>query len=274
MGVLDLLRLERLRAPGILGILSLRRSWCFDGEVRRLLFIGAHPDDETFFAAGTMAKYTEAGAQVSVLCATRGERGKTGDLCCVEDLPQVREQELFDAMGVLGVTDVQFLHYQDKCLADAPAEEIRRLLVETIRRTRPQLLITFDTHGANQHTDHIAISRFALDAAAAAADARWYPETGSAHQIERLLWTPPTILFKLPEGADIPALPGSDFVIDTTPWTEQKTAAFQAHRTQFPGLKKLFFDNPNGRRTFGLEVFRLAWGKRPATIPADDLFAE
>jgi LmbE family N-acetylglucosaminyl deacetylase len=242
--------------------------------VKRLLFIGAHPDDETFFAAGTMAKYAEAGAQVSLVCATRGERGKTGGLCCVDELPRVREQELIDAMKALGVTDVQFLPYHDKLLTDAPVEEIRRTLVEAIRRTSPQVLITFDPHGANQHADHIAISRFALDAAAAAADARWYPETGSTHEIERLLWTPPTILFKLPEGADIPALPGSDFVIDTTRWIPQKTAAFQAHRTQFPGLKKLFFDNPNGRKTFGLEVFRLAWGKRPAKIPADDLFGE
>ena len=221
-----------------------------------------------------MAKYAEAGAQVSVVCATRGERGKTGDLCSVEELPQVREQELRDAMNALGVKDVQFLPYQDKCLVDAPMEEIRRLLVAAIRQTRPQIAITFDPHGANQHADHIAISRFALDAVAAAADARWFPETGSAHQIERLLWTPPTILFKLPEDAHIPALPGSDFVIDTTPWTQAKTAAFQAHRTQFPGLKKLFFDDPNGRRTFGVEVFRLAWGKRPATVPEDDLFAE
>ena len=259
---------------GICEISSLRQSWCFDGDVKRLLFIGAHPDDETFFAAGTMAKYVEEGAQVSILCATRGERGKTGDLCQVDELPQIREQELIVAMKQLGVTDVQFLHYQDKCLADAPMEEIRRLLVGAIRRTRPQVLITFDTQGANQHADHIAISRFTLDAAAAAADARWYPETGSAHEIERFLWTPPTILFKLPETADIPALPGSDFVIDTTLWTAQKTAAFQAHQTQFPGLKKLFFDDPNGQRTFRLEVFRLAWGKRPAKIPAYDLFAE
>jgi LmbE family N-acetylglucosaminyl deacetylase len=242
--------------------------------VKRLLFIGAHPDDETFFAAGTLAKYAEAGVRISVVCATRGERGKTSALCCAEELPQVRERELVDAMAALGVTDVRFLPYQDKCLAEAPLEEIRRLLVEAIRRTRPQILITFDPHGANQHTDHVAISRFALDAVAAAADARWYPEAGSAHEVERLLWTPPTILYKLPEDADIPALPGSDFIIDTTPWTAQKTAAFQAHRTQFPGLKKLFFDNPSGRKTFGLEVFRLAWGKRPSKIPADDLFVQ
>jgi LmbE family N-acetylglucosaminyl deacetylase len=242
--------------------------------VKRLLFIGAHPDDETFFAAGTLAKYAQAGAQVSIVCATRGEHGKTGDLCRAEELSQVRERELINALKALGVTDVQFLPYQDKSLADAPLEEIRRALVGAIRRTRPQVLITFDTYGANGHADHMAISRFVLDAASAAADARWYPETGSAHEIDRVLWTPPTILFKLPENADIPALPGSDFVIDTTPWTVQKTAAFQAHRTQFPGLKKLFFDNPNGQKTFGLEVFRLAWGKRPAKIPADDLFAE
>lgn len=211
---------------------------------------------------------------VSILCATRGERGKTGNLCGAEDLPQVREQELITAMNALGVTDVQFLHYQDKCLADAPLDEVRHLLIEAIRHRRPQVVITFDTHGANQHPDHIAISRFAMDAVAAAADPRWFPEAGIPYQVQRLLWTPPVILYKLPEDAVIPALPGSDFIIDTTCWAQQKTAAFEAHRTQFPGLKKLFFDDPNGRRTFNLEVFRLAWGPRPSKVPADDLFAE
>ncbi len=241
-------------------------------EVKRLLFIGAHPDDETFFAAGSFAKYVSEGAAVSIVCATRGQLGKTGDLCSKEELPQVRERELHAAMRALGVSDVELLNYVDKQLSDAPLLQIREQLVHAIRRTRPQVVITFDPYGANQHPDHIAISRYASDAIAAASDARWFPGAGEAHQVQRLLWTPPTMIFKLTPEVDIREQAGFDFLIDTTQWADQKAAAFQAHATQFPGLKKLFFDDPNGQRTFNCEAFRLAWGLRPDILPVEDIF--
>jgi LmbE family N-acetylglucosaminyl deacetylase len=241
--------------------------------LKRILFIGAHPDDETFFAAGTFAKYRESGVEIHVLSATRGDQGKCGGVCTPEELPQVRERELADAMDAIGGAHIEFLPYHDKKLSEAPIEEMRDYLVASIRRVRPDIAITFDPHGANQHPDHIAISRFVSDAVPIAADPRWLPQAGIPHRIERLLWTPPTILYRLPADADPRELPGFDFVIDVERWKEQKTKAFEAHRTQFPGLKKLFFDNPNGQRTFGIEAFRLAAGERPAVIPADDLFA-
>ncbi len=241
--------------------------------MKRLLFIGAHPDDETFFAAGSFAKYVSEGAEVSVLCATRGQLGKTADLCSKEELPQVREGELRAAMRALGVLDVELLDYVDKQLSDAPLMDIREQLVRTIRRTRPQVVITFDPYGANQHPDHIAISRYASDALAAASDARWFADAGQAHQVQRLLWTPPTMIYKLTPEMDIREQAGFDFLIDTTPWAQQKVAAFQSHATQFPGLKKLFFDDPNGQRTFNCEAFRLAWGVRPGMLPSDDIFS-
>ncbi len=237
------------------------------------MYVGAHPDDEVFFAGGTIAKYVEEGTRVSIICATRGERGATADLCSIEELPKVREAELINAMGVLGVKDVHFLPYEDQKLSTAPPEEIRRHLVKLIRQIKPEIAITFDPEGANGHTDHMAISRFASDAMPAAADGRWYPELGPAHQVERLLWNPPTILFRLPEKAELAAEPGIDFLLDVSRWTEKKAASIRAHRTQLPGLGKLFFENPDGIRTFSSEAFRVAWGLRPGKIPANDLFA-
>lgn len=238
----------------------------------RLLFIGAHPDDETFFAAGTIAKCVAEQVRVAVICATRGERGSTADLCTIEKLPRVREAEMRRAMQILGVQGLYFLPYEDQKLSAALVEEIRRKLVEIIREERPDLVITFDPNGTNQHSDHIAISRFALDALAAAADPRWFPDLGEPHMVARVLWPPPTVIFRYPETADLPNEPGIDFLIDTTRWSEKKSAAIRAHKTQ--RLGRLFFDDPNGRRTFCSEAFRLGWGHRPATIPASDLFAE
>jgi len=61
-----------------------------------------------------------------------------------------------------------------------------------------------------------------------------------------------------------------DFLIDISPYRDKKNAALRAHCTQYPGLKKLFSDDT----TTALEAFRVAWGPRPRTIPAADLFAE
>src|ERR1019366_120476 len=63
---------------------------------------------------------------------------------------------------------------------------------------------------------------------------------------------------------------GMDFLIDISPYRDKKNAALRAHRTQYPGLKKLF----NHDTTTAFEAFRVAWGPRPHTIPAADLFTE
>src|SRR5438552_8936582 len=94
-----------------------------------LLFLAAHPDDETFLAGGTIAKYAAAGAPIELVCATRGERGATADLCSIEELPRVREAEVREAARVLGIGHVELLPYEDKKLASAPVDEIRRYIV-------------------------------------------------------------------------------------------------------------------------------------------------
>jgi LmbE family N-acetylglucosaminyl deacetylase len=241
--------------------------------VRSLLLITAHPDDETFFAAGTIAKAAESGARVHIVCATRGERGATGGLCSIEELPQVREAELGEAARLLGISTVRFLTYQDQQLQSAPIEDVRAALVAAIRDAQPEVVITFDPNGANLHPDHVAIARFAADALSAAADPRWYADRGPAHQVWRVLWTPPIPVFKLPSTDHLPRRPGIDFLIDISRQREIKRAAISAHRTQVPHLRELFFDPPDSESILSMEAFRLGWGPRPALVPADDIFS-
>lgn len=240
-----------------------------NGDVQSLLFILAHPDDETLFA-GTIARYTAAGVPAALICATRGERGATGDLCTIEELPRIREGEIRAAAEIIGIDSTEVLPYEDQKLSSAAPDEIRRKLVAVIRRRRPQVVVTFDPNGANQHQDHMAISRFAADAVSCAADPRWYPETGEAHLTRRLLWQPPLPPFKMAEAADLPTLPGIDFLIDISPFRAKKEAAIRAHRTQLPGLRRLFFQS---EVPMTVEAFRLGWGARPARPPANDLFS-
>lgn len=241
--------------------------------MRSLLICGAHPDDETFFD-GTMAFYVRRGVRVSLVCGTRGERGSTADLCSIDELPQVREAELRRSMRIVGLRDedVFFLPYEDQKLYKAPLDEIREHLVRIVRAVRPQVAVSFDPNGGNGHTDHVAMSRALLDALPAAADARWYPDAGAPHVVERFLWLPPFQPWRLPANTDYATNPGVDFLIDTSGVAEVKSAAIREHQTQFPGLGTLFFDHGSPRLTLNQEAFRLGWGPQPARRPGTDLF--
>ena len=84
-------------------------------SARRLLLVHAHPDDETIGNGATMARYALAGAGVTLVTCTRGERGEVVDpgLAHLEgDLPALaahRVLELGTAMEALGVQDHRFL---------------------------------------------------------------------------------------------------------------------------------------------------------------------
>src|SRR5687767_744689 len=146
----------------------------------RLLFIYAHPDDESFGVAGIAKMHAERGTDVAIVTATRGDAGRAGEppICSRAELPARREAELREAARILGINHVTVLDYLDKHLADAPVDKIRRELVRAIRSHRPHVVVTFDPDGANRHPDHVAMSRFASDAVGAAADPRWYPDAG------------------------------------------------------------------------------------------------
>jgi N-acetylglucosamine malate deacetylase 2 len=241
---------------------------------RRLLFIYAHPDDESFAVAGVARMYADRGAEIALVTATRGDAGRAGEppLCAREDLPARREAELLAAAKILGIGHVTVLDYADKHLAEAPTNAIRRQLVEAIRRHRPEVIVTFDPDGANLHPDHVAISRFAIDAAAAAADARWYPNTDGAHRVQRVLWSSPLMPWDTAKSADLAREPGVDFVIDISHYRDTKAAALRAHRTQHVSIDRHFFNLPDIDRILSCETFRQCFGPALSHTPATDLF--
>ncbi|HEX6640496.1 MAG TPA: PIG-L family deacetylase, partial [Thermoanaerobaculia bacterium] len=100
-------------------------------EALRLLAVLAHPDDESLGNGGALAKYAAEGVQCSLVCATRGERGRYFDpelpRPSDEEVGRVRERELRNAAAALGVRDVAFLDYIDGALDQAdPKESLAR----------------------------------------------------------------------------------------------------------------------------------------------------
>lgn len=241
----------------------------------RILLIFAHPDDESFVAAGLARHYVERGAQLSLVTATRGDAGRVGDppLCDRKVLPELREAELRQAADLIGISQVHLLDYQDKYLADAPIDRIREELVTLIRRHRPHVVITFDPNGMNEHADHIAISRFTMDAVAASADPRWATESARPHRVQRLLWTTPILPWEVTRSADLSLAPGVDFRVDITPYRDVKAKALRAHRTQHVPVNRCFLCKPDADQILSIEVFRQVWGPPLQRIPADDVLA-
>ena len=149
-----------------------------------LLAVLAHPDDETFGMGGTLALYARQGAEVHLICATRGEVGSVDPkfLEGFESIGERREAELSCAADLLGLAGVHFLGYRDsgmpgspdnthpKALAAQPVEEVARKVAHYIRKLRPQVVVTNDPIGGYKHPDHIAVHRATLRAFALASD--------------------------------------------------------------------------------------------------------
>jgi LmbE family N-acetylglucosaminyl deacetylase len=241
----------------------------------RLLLIFAHPDDESFVAAGLSRRCADAGAHVALVTATRGEAGSRGDppLCTEEELAAWRESELREAAAILGIADIHLLGYHDKHLKDAPSGIIREQLVEIVRRHRPQVVVTYDPNGGHGHADHVAISRFAMDAVSASADPRWHQSLGAAHCVQRVLWTPPVLAWDDPPPVTKSAAPGVDFLLDISAQKTTKAAALRAHRTQHRSTDRWIFCKPDVDRILSVETFRQGLGPPLAAVPLDDVFA-
>jgi LmbE family N-acetylglucosaminyl deacetylase len=81
----------------------------------KLTCVVAHPDDESLGMGATLAKYAAEGVEITIISATRGERGwvKEAGYPGPEALGKVREAELRAAAEVLGAREVEFLDVMD-----------------------------------------------------------------------------------------------------------------------------------------------------------------
>ncbi|MCU0255313.1 MAG: PIG-L family deacetylase [Vicinamibacterales bacterium] len=199
----------------------------------RLMAVLAHPDDESLGVGGTLAKYASEGVQVSIVTATRGERGRhaTADVHPgPEAMGRIREAELRAAAAALGVEDVSFLGYLDQDLDRADPRQAIGRIVSHLRRARPHVVVTFAPDGAYGHPDHIAICQFTTAAVVAAADPRWEPagdDTAEPHRVSKLYymawgeaaWAAYQAAFKVlvsrVDGVERHATPWPDWAITT-----------------------------------------------------------
>ncbi len=247
----------------------------------RLMAVLAHPDDESLGVGGTLARYASDGVDVFLVTATRGDGGRFRGLRRgdprhpgPEALATLREAELRAAAAALGVRGLSLLGYPDQHLDRAePREAIRRIVGE-LRRTRPDVVVTFGPDGAYGHPDHIAISQLATAAVVAAADGGF--DSGGAdagappHAVSKLYylaWPESTwrayqaavgTLSSAVDGVERHAVPWPDWaittVIDTGDVWPVVWRAVSCHESQVAAYERL--------RDLPPEHHRALWGRQ------------
>ena len=177
-------------------------------ETPRLLFVHAHPDDESLSNGATIAHYTARGAQVNVVTCTLGEEGEViGDRWAElavdrgDQLGGYRIGELTAALQALGVGAPIYLggagRWRDSGMRGTPKRRRQRFidadereavgaLVAIIREQRPHVVVTYDPNGGYGHPDHVHTHTVTAAAVAGAGTAD-YP--GEPWTVPKFYWT-------------------------------------------------------------------------------------
>ena len=132
----------------------------------RALVVSAHPDDIEFGCAGTVATWTDSGVEVTFCIVTDGSTGTQDRGLMGQKLSDVRRAETEAAAKILGVTEIEWLGYQDGYVEYSL--DLRRDIARVFRKHRPHRYIVMDPTPTIDdtfinHPDHRAIGQASLD---------------------------------------------------------------------------------------------------------------
>jgi N-acetyl-1-D-myo-inositol-2-amino-2-deoxy-alpha-D-glucopyranoside deacetylase len=224
----------------------------------RLLLVHAHPDDESLWTGGTIARYAAAGVQVTLVTCTLGEEGEVIPASLRELAADAADQlggyrigELRAACAALGVSDHRWLggvgRWRDsgmvgvaanahpRAFAGGDLAEQAAALAEVIADVRPQVVITYGPDGGYGHPDHVRAHEVTM-AACDAVDRVFFAVTSRQATEEGVaaLAAMPELPFRLPEPGELAVTDDTliTTVIDTSEVLSVKVRAMAAHPTQ------------------------------------------
>lgn len=212
--------------------------------VERVLAVGAHPDDAEFYAGATLARLAAAGARVTILVMTDGQRGGQTPA----DLATLRAGEQRAALDALGIGEHHNLGQPDGELQ--PTQELLGRIVLAIRSLRPDVVLTHDPRtfftvigGIAQlgHSDHRATGELVMNAVMPRAIlGSFFPE--QLAQPEVTLWYPRELwLFDTAEP---------NAAVDVEPVRAARDASLRAHASQNDGDMLVHWATARGDETF------------------------
>ena len=179
-----------------------------DGRVD-VLAIAAHRDDVEQTCGGTLLRMAARGLRTAILDLTKGEAGTRGT---AED----RAREAADAAKLLGVSRREALDLPDGAIENTL--ENRKKVVRVLREVRPRVVIL--PYWQARHPDHAIVATLGYDACFLSGLSK--VETGATpHRPFKIVY------------ASLYADVRPSFVVDITPFIEQRHAALMAYKSQY-----------------------------------------
>jgi LmbE family N-acetylglucosaminyl deacetylase len=197
---------------------------------KRILAIHAHPDDVEILAGGTVALLAASGNAITIVTMTPGDCGSAE--LDPEAIAAVRRAEGAAAAAIIGA-EYRCAEFRD--LAIFSDDRSRRRVVEALRQTRPDLILT--SSPVDYMCDHEATSSLVRDACFAA-PARNY-STGDPRPAAPLGAIPHLYFMDPIGGVDRDERPvAPDFYVNVAATFETKCAMLAAHKSQREWLRK------------------------------------
>jgi bacillithiol biosynthesis deacetylase BshB1 len=177
--------------------------------VADVLAIAAHRDDVEQTCGGTLLRMAARGLRTAILDLTQGEAGTRGSA-------EERAQEAAEAAKLLGVGWRQALSLPDGAVENTIENRIQ--IARVLRQVRPRVVIL--PYWQARHPDHAAAGSLGYDACFLAGLKKI--DTGAEpHRPFKIVY------------ASLYADVRPSFIVDITPFIEQRHAALMAYRSQY-----------------------------------------
>ena len=180
-----------------------------------VLAIAAHPDDIEMTCAGTVLSLIDQGKTVAGVDLTRGELGTRGT-------PEIRAQEAAEGARIMKLAARENAGFRDGFFRND--EEHQMALIPFIRHFRPQIVLTNTPD--DRHPDHGRAAELVVEACfyAGLRQIKTVGKDGQPQEAHR-----PAFVYHFIQDRSLKP----NFVVDVTPYWDQKLAAIRAYKSQF-----------------------------------------
>ncbi|MGB1207276.1 MAG: bacillithiol biosynthesis deacetylase BshB1 [Chitinophagales bacterium] len=180
-----------------------------------ILVFAAHPDDAELSCAGTIMSHIQQGKKVGIVDLTRGELGTRGTAA-------TRYDEAAAASKILGIDIRENLGFADGFFQNDNLHKLA--VIKKIRQYQPEIILANAIH--DRHPDHGKGAKLVAESCFLAGLIKivTLDENGQT----QAPWRPKAVYHYIQDTYIAP-----DFVVDITPFMEQKEAAIKAFKTQF-----------------------------------------